>query len=244
MDTLFINAKYDGKVELDNITLSYCKKYKKIAVYTSVQFTGKIDKVISQLKEAGVEVITSRPDRAFEDSQLLGCDVYYDNLKLKNDPDAFLYIGDGQFHPQSLALAQRNNKVYKEVICFDPIAMKKSLIDIKDVKDLLKKYRGSLIKFLAFETIGVIISTKPGQEKYNEGKKLIKKYPDKNIYFFLDNNIDVTRFEDFPYIKSWVNTACPRIGFDEINTTPIPILNIRDALEAKEILSKKNFLIA
>ncbi|MAG52853.1 MAG: hypothetical protein CMH62_02725 [Nanoarchaeota archaeon] len=230
MDNLLINAEYKEEIKLTDETLNYCKKFKTIALYSSIQFSSNLDKILSQLKEANINVITSQPERTNSQSQILGCDLSYKNLKLTQKPDAFLYIGDGIFHPRALVLSQKDEENFKEVIRFDPITNQHYILNLKDVDKILKTYKGALIKFLHSDSIGVIITLKPGQQQFNPSKQLKEKYPNKKFYFFIDNNIDFSKAEDFPFIQCWVNTACPRIGFDDAPNLPIPIINLTEAL--------------
>ena len=82
------------------------------------------------------------------------------------------------------------------------------------------KRKAQLIKFHSSKEIGIIVSTKPGQNKLEEAKKLKNKFPDKNFYFILFDNIDYNQLENFNFIEAWVNTACPRIEED------VKVLNI------------------
>ncbi len=219
MEVMFIDAKFTGDIGLDESTLKLCRKYKNIALYASVQFLN-LDEVLRQLKDSGIEVITSKPSRADKEYQILGCDIYPENLNLKKPVDAFLYIGDGEFHPSALALASG-----KDIIAFNPFSNKHRIISQKDVESLRKKQRANMIKFLSSDVIGIIITSKPGQQQLRYAKQLEKKYPDKHFYYFIDNNINISSLEDFPFIQAWINTACPRLGFE------FKGVNIRDVLK-------------
>lgn len=226
MDYLFINANYKKDIELDKATLDYCKKYKTLALYSSVQFSGKLKTIISQLKKSYIKVITSKPKRANSNYQLLGCDISYADLNLETESDAFLYIGDGLFHPLTLIYAQK-----KEVIQFNPFTKQHNILTLKDIEKILKKNKANLTKFLHSEIIGIIISIKPGQQQFIKSKELIKKFPNKQFYFFIDNNIYLNNLENFSFIQCWVNTACPRIALDDIQDFNIPIINLNDVLK-------------
>ena len=43
-----------------------------------------------------------------------------------------------------------------------------------------------------------------------------KKLKDKNCYIFLADTVNPAEFENFPFIESWVNTACPRFADDNV----------------------------
>ena len=148
--------------------------------------------------------------------------------------DGFLYVGDGEFHANALVLGQKDENEFKEVMNYNPINKKFKSFKIKDVEKILKRYKGGLMKFLSSNNIGVLISIKPGQEQLKMSKKL-EKY-DKNFYYFLSNDIDFSKKEDFPFIEYWVNSACPRLGFEN------SVVNLTDALDAENILSRDSLL--
>ena len=228
---VFIEAQYEGEVELCQDTLDYIKKYKKVALYAAIQFCNNLDKVKEQLEELGIEVITSQPKRTGCSGQLLGCDSAKDSLNLNEEVDAFLYIGDGKFHPQALAYGQD-----KDVICDDPIGKKFCLITKEELSANLKRAKGALVKFHSSSSVGVIVTLKPGQEFYKASLALEKKYPDKKFYYFIDNNISFNQLENFPFIDVWINTACPRIGFDDQEMFRKGVVNLREVVSQTKSL--------
>src|SRR3989338_853632 len=248
MEVLFLEAPYPGKVALGAATLNYLKKkeYTTVALYSSVQFCNNLQQVQKQLHDANIRVITSKADRTHVPSQLLGCDNYHDSLHLSekeiDDIDCYLYIGDGKFHPLALVYAQKDSAQMKEIVCNDPLSKKMSLVGISDIKAILKKYRGSLLKFLSAVSVGVIVTIKPGQEEFRPSLLLEKKFPDKKFYYFIDNVVSFDQLENFPFIEVWVNTACPRVGFDDQEKFKRGVINLNDAFRAKEILGRQSML--
>ncbi len=248
MKVLFLDAPYSGTVELYPQTIQFLKKnnVKKVALYASVQFCNNLDIVKDQLQKLGITILTSRPDRTHVTSQLLGCDNYHNSLHLSQSQldsiDYYLYIGDGKFHPLALVYAQKDLPELKEIICNDPIAKTMTLLDHQHLKTILRKYRGSLLKFLSAKKVGIIITIKPGQEQFRSSTVMEKKFPDKKFYYFIDNVISFDQLENFPFIAVWVNTACPRVGFDDQEKFRKGVINLNDAFRAEEILSKKNVL--
>lgn len=242
METLFLEATYSGTVELCPETISYLTKkgYTKIGLYASVQFVGKLETVESQLNELGVTSVTSRPDRTHVKGQLLGCDNYHNSLNLDKDIQVYLYVGDGRFHPLALVYAQKDSNEMKEIICNDPINKRMVLMGIEDICTILKKYRGSLVKFFTAKMVGVLITIKPGQEQFKPALLLEKKYLDKRFYYFIDNVISFDQLENFNFIDVWVNTACPRVGFDDQEKFVRGVINLNDALSVEEILGKES----
>ncbi len=243
MKTLFLDAPFEKEVKLCQETLEYLKKYKKVGLYASVQFCNQLKKVKEQLTELGIEIVTSKAKRTNVASQLLGCDNYHNSLNVDfSEFDVFLYVGDGKFHPLALVYAQKDCKEWKEIICNDPIANTFNLLDYNHIKTILRKYRGSLKKFFAAENVGVIVTIKPGQEHLRVSYGLEKKYPNKKFYYFIDNNVSFDQLENFNFIDVWVNTACPRVGFDDQEKFRKGVINLNDAFNAEENLSKDSLL--
>ena len=270
MKTLFLEAPYTGKVELCKETLDYLTKQEKnnkiiktVALYASVQFCNQLEKIKQQLQEAKIKIITSQARRTHVEGQLLGCDNDKEALNLPEEQwkeiDAFLYIGDGRFHPLALIFAQKDTleeeikieekkerkrkkdrkddddngnqlKSIKEVICNDPMAEKMKVMAANDIKKLLQKYWAFYLKFLTAQSVGVIVTIKPGQQQLRASFELEKKFPDKKFYYFIDNVISFDQLENFPFIQAWINTACPRIGFDDQEKFVRGVINLRDAM--------------
>lgn len=235
MDFFLIDAKYDGEVALSEDVLRHLSNFDTVAVYSSIQFVGGVNGIVDTLEKNGIKTITSQPDRTSAKYQILGCDCDWKNLNLTEEPDAFLYVGDGEFHPRALILAQRNRN-FKKVVQYNPISQKLKIFSIEDIDRILKKHKSALMKFMNAKTIGILVTTKPGQMQMGVAKKISKKHEDKKFCFFVDNNINYGSLEDFPFIDAWINTACPRIGFDDLETIPAVMLNVNDALDAEEIL--------
>lgn len=245
MQTLFLNAPYLGKVELCKETLDYLKKksYQTVGLYASVQFVNQLDNVKKQLETENISVISSKADRADAFGQILGCDNFHNSLNLtkteKEKIDCYLYIGDGKFHPLALLYGPKEEQRIEEIVCNDPLARRMILITSDDIRTTLRKYKSFLMKFLSAQIIGVITTIKPGQEQFKPALLLEKKYPSKKFYHFIDNDISFHQLENFPFIQVWVNTACPRIGFDDQEKFNKGVINLNDALEAEKILGRQ-----
>jgi len=248
MDVLFLDAPYAGSVELCKETLHYLKKkkFKTVALYASVQFVNNLDAVREQLRQNNIAVITSHADRTQVKGQLLGCDNYHNSLNMSRDEvkqsDCYLYVGDGKFHPLALVYAQKDLHEMKEIVCNDPLAKKMSFMGVADIKKILLKYRASLMKFLTAKIIGVIVTIKPGQEQFRPALALEKRYASKKFYYFIDNVVSFDQLENFNFIEVWVNTTCPRVGFDDQEKFAKGVINLNDALMAEDILGRDSVL--
>lgn len=203
MEKLFIEAKYIGKIKIDAKDIGILPK--KIGLATTVQFADHLEDIKKQLK--GKKVVFEKAKQKYP-GQILGCDVSSAE-KIKDKVDAFLYIGTGHFHPIMLGL------LGKDVFLLNPFDGSVKKLDKSIIEQYQKRKKGSMLKFLSAKSVGVIVSTKEGQKCSTKRlDDLEKKYKDKKFYLFVADNIDINQFQNFPFIDSWVNTACPRLEED------------------------------
>lgn len=198
--TLFIPAiKKNLSLKLPKSEIK--KLPKKLFLAYSIQYKNLALSIKKQL--------TTNKIHVKEFQQVLGCSEIKTKLPI-------LLISTGKFHAQNLFLQSpdiyylENNKILK--------------IPQKEINKLKQKKQTALIKFLKAEKIGILVSTKPGQEHLKQAlalkQTLIKQ--NKQPFIFISNNIDVNQFENFP-IDSWINTACKGLIYDNFN-----IINLSD----------------
>lgn len=193
MKIVFIPAKTKVKLNKEAFLQEISVLPKTFAIAYSIQF-----------KEHAREVkaLLSKEHKVTSLVQVLGCS----NPKFHAETKAILLMGSGKFHAVSLAFESglpvyvwEHNKITK--------------VTEAEVGALEKKKHAARAQFLHANTIGVVISNKPGQERLARALALREKFPEKIIYFFLENNVPINEFENFQ-IDCWVNTACPRMNFD------------------------------
>ena len=205
MKRLFIETKYQGKLDLLPEVLQ--KLPKKLALAMPVQFLDFQSHIKDQLEEAGKEVVLYKSQHGKHSGQILGCDVF----KFEEDFEAFFYIGDGKFHPTALLYENE-----KEVYCYNPFNDALEVLNPKDLEKINKKLNGQLAKFLVSNKIGVLVTNKSGQNKSKLAEELRIKLEEngKEAFVFLADEINFSQLENFNFIESWINTACPRIVQD------------------------------
>ena len=198
MKTIYIPARV--KSEVNEKKISELKLPNKIAIAYSIQY--------QDLAE-NIKKILSKKHEITNFIQVLGCS----KPKFSKETKAVLLISSGKFHAISLAV-ESNLPVY--VLEADKLRK----ISDDEINSFRKRKKVSYVKFLNAEKVGILISTKPGQE--NLKRALSLKLKNKSLYLFISNEINTKEFENFPEIKSWVNTACPRLDFDN------SVINISD----------------
>ena len=210
MKRLFIETKYAGKLNLPQKMLTQLPK--KVVLALPVQFLDFLEPVTKQLERAGKKVILFKSKHGKYPGQILGCAVE----KCPGDYDAFLYIGDGKFHPT--ALLYNNNK---PVYCYNPFNEKIEVLDHSYLEKIQKRKKGQLAKFLVSENIGILVTSKSGQSRGKKAEELREKLEKagRKAFVFLADEIDFNSLENFNFIEVWINTACPRIveGFKCLN---------------------------
>jgi len=215
MKTFFIEAKASiDKVNFETKTLP-----KKIGIVTTIQYLQDMKKVSDFLWKKDIKAVVA--------GQVLGCDASA-AAKIKDDVDAFLYVGTGEFHPIGVAL-----KTNKQVFKLHPESMVVTKVNEEDIDRIMKKKRAMLLKFHSSDTIGVLMTTKKGQKTVQCGleelEKTEKKFKDKRFYHFIADTLNFPELENFNFIQCWVNTMCPRM-MEDIN-----VLNIEDLNNIHEI---------
>lgn len=233
MKLKFLQAKYGIEFKLpDNFKKVLKKTFEEksnLAVFCAVQFREHLDEVMQEINNENYTTKTSKAFRTSIEGQILGCDSYADSLQLDlKEIDGFIYIGDGYFHPNALLLAQEFEEEIKPVIVVNVVQQIVEIIDKTHIEKYLKKKKANLAKFHMAQNIGVFVTSKWGQEYKETALKLKPQYPNKNIYYFISDNFTDLEMENFPYIDCWVNTACPRIGQDDIVRHKFPVVNIKD----------------
>jgi 2-(3-amino-3-carboxypropyl)histidine synthase len=225
MKIIHVEAKLKSDVMLPSELVALLPE--KIIVFTTIQLIDNLPKIISQLESLGKKPFIVKTPHTKHEGQLLGCSIAQYQTYTDKDFDAFLYVGDGLFHPKALLWKNEDKKVFT----YDPFSDIFTEIKGQDIDAIKHKNKASLSKFYASTKIGVLVTTKPGQHRLNQSLSLKAQYPDKNFYYFLDNTYNFDSLEDFPFIEVFVNTACPRIGFDDSIRMQKPIVNLDDVLK-------------
>ncbi len=219
MKLLHIEARSDKVIVLPKVFIDSLPK--TVALFTTVQFLDNVASIIKSIEDTGRRVVKIKPRHCVYECQILGCSIE----KFNQEFDSFLYVGDGYFHPKALLL-----KNDKSVFIYNPFSEKHFEFDRSEMDALARKEKGAILKFHSSKEIGVLLTIKPGQFLIKEANALKAKFPEKNFYFLVSNIIDFNSLEDFPFVEVFVNTACPRIAFDDSIKLPKPVVFVEDLL--------------
>jgi len=211
------------------------KNGKFVPVVTTVQHVKQLKSASDILNENGLCPVISKGDgRIRHLGQILGCNFSaaknackevikkQKDMKNENENDIdydfdILYIGSGQFHPIGISLATKRN-----VICADPYTNDVFAIDLK--KHLMK--RSAVIgNSIDSENIGILVSTKNGQNRINLAKNIKKTAEEHGKKAFIISMDLITPAQLLSFkADAYVNTACPRIAIDDSGNYPAPVM--------------------
>lgn len=225
MKLFFIETK--AKVGIDLPKGVIARLPGRLCIASSVQFVDKLPGLQKQLEKHGKEFTLVKARHSKHLGQILGCG--FSKMEFDESADAFLYIGDGMFHPEALLLGSS-----KDVYVFNPFSREFRKLGREWAERVRKKQKGALLAFLNAERVGVIITVKPGQLGTQVALKEIfslqQRFAEKKFYFFACDIIDFGQLENFPFVQCFVNTACHRM-IDDYDKFPRPVINIEEVLK-------------
>ena len=182
-----------------------------IGLVTTVQHTHMLGECARTLRSSGFDVVI-RPGegRTPEPGQVLGCSFSAARIPGATD---ILYIGTGLFHPLGVSLSSGTR-----VVALDPLSGEVHVVDA----DRFLRKRHAIVEISRDAPVfGIIVSRKPGQNRYALAQRLTSLGRTAFIVF-MD---EVTPAEllnlGFP---AYVNTACPRLAYDDQIRVPVPVL--------------------
>lgn len=188
---------------------------KRIALISTAQYVHKLKDVAHWLKARGYEVeIEKGNERVYYPGQVLGCN--YSAVK-KTRADAIVFIGDGLFHAIGAAIYTK-----KRVYAYDPL--NKTFQEV-NADNFIKKRYFTVSKCVGKDKVGIVVSSKPGQRRMGLAKRLrdeASKGGLKAQIIFL-NNLRADELLNLPY-DYYVNTACPRICYDDGERFERPVI--------------------
>lgn len=195
MKTLFIEARKKIKLNKEKLKELISILPTPIYITYSIQYKELAERVKEELGEKG------KGKQIIGFSQVLGCS------ELETNANTILLIGQGRFHALNLAINSG-----KEVVVFDNYSISK--ITKEEIARETQKEKGKYLKFLYSSAVGILISTKPGQNNLSLALKLKEKLGEKKkVYLFLADNINPNELENFP-CEIFINTACSGISLD------------------------------
>jgi len=184
---------------------------KKVGLVTTVQHIHLLSDAAEILRHAGIEpVIASPSPRTPCNGQVLGCSF---DAARKTQAEEIIFLGTGLFHPTGIKLATG-----ARVFACDPITGR---IEEPDADRLLRVRFGLIQKAQSAESYGIIVSSKTGQCRSALADHLCRLSDKAYKIMLREVTPDQLLNLGFP---CYVNTACPRLAYDDQVRFSVPIL--------------------
>jgi 2-(3-amino-3-carboxypropyl)histidine synthase len=217
-DVLFIEVRLDYDIT-DLLQPALDRLGPRVGLVTTVQHVHQLGKLKEWLEGKGRMAVIGRGDRRVKNAgQVLGCNVTAAS-SIKDQVDQFLYLGSGDFHPLAVSLATG-----KPVIVLDPLMQE--VRDVEQLKDrILRQRHGAISLASEAKSFGIIISSKPGQQRKALADRLKEMILGKGRKAFLIVMDNVTSDQLIAFqLDAFVSTACPRLAIDDYLRFKKPML--------------------
>lgn len=214
------DVKFDGVVEKAAAVLA---PYRRLGLATFSQHLHELGPVKKKLEEKGFEVSVGKGNNLMLEGQIFGCD-FSTARPLHDDIDAFVLLGESEFHAVGLALAMG-----KPTFMLDPY-----MEEVTDMREAAEERRKRAIlavyKALDARVFGVITGLKEGQKMLGRSRWISKRLEanGRKVIQIALRDITPERLAPHREIEAFVQTACPRISIDGFNFDR-PVLSIPQA---------------
>lgn len=211
---VFVNLDISGLLEK-----ALPKLMDRIGLITTVQHVQMLPQVRSWLESHCRQVFVGKGDARIKfEGQVLGCNISSID-PISSMVDQFLFIGSGDFHPLSAAIAGN-----RPVLIIDPLMGEVREID--ELKDrILRQRHAAIERAVDVKKFLILVSTKVGQMRMEEALRL------RRLAEASGRVADIVLLEEFSPDQllsydadAFVSTACPRIAIDDYLRYPKPIL--------------------
>jgi len=183
-----------------------------LALVTTVQHAGQIPAMQEFLQTRGITAIVAEGSgRTPIRGQVLGCSFTAAKV---SGVDEILFVGTGLFHPTGIAIATG-----ARVIALDPLTGTAQEVS---GEALMRRRFAVMERARGARTIGIIVSTKSGQQRMGLARHLARLSEDAVIVTMREVTPEELLNLGFP---CYVNTACPRLAYDDQVRFPVPVLS-------------------
>ncbi len=179
---------------------------------TTVQHTRLIPAMEEFLRGKGIEVrVGGGSGRTPCRGQVLGCSFAAARIE---GVDQVLFVGTGLFHPVGIAISTG-----ARVIALDPLTGAAQEVN---GDALLRRRFAVMEKARGATSVGIIVSSKSGQQRMDLARRLVPLHP--GAVIVLMQEVSPAELLNLGF-ACYVNTACPRLAYDDQVRFPVPVLS-------------------
>ena len=219
-NVMYIESRSDVTLN-DSVVDSLKDLPERIGLLATVQYLGLIPVVKAILEKNGRKVSVGVGDRRIAyPGQVLGCNCSSAEAVI-DDVDAFLFIGEGDFHPLAAAFG-----VNKDIIVLNPVT--KEVRNMAETRDRILRKRFAAIQSASnAQSFLVIVCSKVGQNRSSEADRIIEKIRTHGLKAYKAVLEEINPISLMSYrVDAYVNTACPRVAMDDSAKYDRPMLTI------------------
>jgi len=203
-------------------------EFERVSLTATSQYAHKLEEVKERLEDEGFKVYLKKgSDRVKMKGQVLGCNF----TSVDRRAEAVIFVGDGNFHPKGIAIYSK-----KDVYAVSPLEEKLRKFRKDEVEKFIRERYTLIAKAMECKNFCVVASSKPGQNRLDLAVKLRNLLNSVNCNSIIVYT-DEVRLENFP-CECIINTACPRISYDDWRVIKKPVLTPQEA----EIIAGKRSL--
>ena len=183
-----------------------------IGLVTTVQHAHLVPAMEAVLRSRGLDVrVAPGSGRTPYPGQVLGC--CFTAAKIPGTEE-ILFVGTGVFHPVGMALTTG-----LKIIALDPLT---GIAQEVSGEALQRRRFAVMEKARGAGSVGIIVSTKQGQQRMELARHLASLSPHAVIVTMREVTPDELLNLGF---AAYVNTACPRLAYDDQVRFPVPVLS-------------------
>lgn len=208
-------------------------KGKTVSLVTDSQHLNQMDNVKKILEDGEIKVIIGKGKGQLNDGQVFGCE-FYPASEIKQDVDAFVFLGQSNFHAAGLALSTD-----KPTFILDPY-----FNEVREITEFAQKLQRkatlAIYKAAEAKTFGVVVGLKEGQLSKTfalKFKRELEKHG-KDVQLFALTDITNDRLMNLKGIDAFIQVACPRISTD--NQFDKPVLSTPQANALLKVLNNES----
>ena len=222
-------------VSFDSVA-SKCGKIlsgKTVGLVTDSQHLHQMENVKEILVNNGVDVQIGKGGGQLNDGQVFGCE-FYPATKLKEKVDAYVFLGQSNFHASGIALSTN-----KPTFVLDPY-----FNEVREITEfaqkLQKKATLAIYKAADAKIFGIIVGLKEGQLSKTTALKFKRELEKegKIVQLFALTDITNDRLQNLKGIDAFIQVACPRISTD--NRFDKPVLSTPQGLALLKLLRNES----
>lgn len=209
--------------EVARAALQVLGSRRRVGLVTFSQHMHELPTVKRVLEEGRFEARVGSANNLLMGSQIFGCD-FSTAYPMRDEVDAFLFMGESEFHAVGLALATG-----KPTYMLDPYM--NEVVDMAQAaEEREKRAILAVYKALDAKVFGVITGMKEGQKMLGRSDWIAKRLEmnGRKVVRLAMRDITPDKLAPHREIEAFVQTACPRISIDGF-TFDRPVLSIPQA---------------